>query len=111
MPAWGDLPQEELDADEEQDEILTRAGVEDFPLHRSFVWKFLVGFGLVVLITGFAFWTEIGGLRLPSFVFVPSAIGSLLAIFLVVLGLACLIAGIALYARQRRDPYEMEPIR
>jgi hypothetical protein len=34
-----------------------------------------------------------------------------MSIFLALLGLACLIAGVALGMAYRRDPYEMRPIR
>lgn len=111
MTAWDGIPSEELDADERQDEILVNAGVLERPSRPGMVWRFLVIFGIIVLVIGFVFWFEIGGLRFPDVTFLPWALGPLMAIFLFFLGLICLIAGIVLAARNRRDPYEMRPIR
>jgi len=101
----------ERDADERQDEILANAGQYDLPLRAGLRWKVLVVLGVIVTLLGFVFWLNIGGLRVPDVSSLPWALGSLMAMFLAVLGLICLIVGIVLGARYRRDPYEMEPIR
>lgn len=111
VPAWDSIPSEELDADERQDEILANAGVYPLPARPGMVWKFLVVFGAIVAILGFLFWLRIGGLRLPDVSALPWALGSLMAIFLLALGLVCLVAGVVLGGRYHRDPYEMRPIR
>jgi len=106
-----DMIRAEYDADEKQDEILFKAGVYEMPSRRSLVWKFLVIFGVVVLLLGLAFWAQIGGLRFPNLSFLPAALMPLMSIFLALLGLLCLIAGVVLGLAYRRDPYEMRPIR
>ena len=106
-----DMISAEYDADAKQDEILFKAGVYEMPSRRSLVWKFFVIFGVVVLLLGLVFWARIGGLRFPDLSFVPGALMPLMSIFLALLGLVCLIAGVALGMAYRRDPYEMRPIR
>lgn len=104
--------QAELDAEERQDEILAHAGIYDLPLRHEYRWKILVIIGAVLAVLGFLFWFAIGGLEWPSSFALPSAWGSALSIFLVVLGLGCLVAGIVFAFQDRGDDSsEMEPIR
>jgi len=103
--------QAELDADEKQDEILANAGVYPLPFHTNVVVTILVIAGVVIAFLGFLFWLDIGGLQFPSSMALASDWGSGMAIFLVVLGILCILAGIIIAARYRRDPYEMQPIR
>lgn len=111
MPPSGVIPERELEAEEREDEILARAGVYALPLPSAMVWKFLIVFGVVVMILGFIFWGAVLGISLPAIDIPGVALGLSLAVFLVILGLVALICGIALFARNRRDPYDMKPIR
>jgi len=106
-----ELYQAELDADEAQDEILSKGGIYPMPFRRDLLSKILVIIGVPILVLGLLFWYQIGGLRFPNLSFVGAALMPLLSIFLAVLGLGCLVAGVALAVSGRRDPYEMRPIR
>lgn len=111
MPPAGVISDEELDAEETQDEILARSGVYNLPHGSAIVWETLVVLGVVVMVLGFLFWYGIAGIHLPAVDFPGVALGLSLAVLLVILGVIALVAGIALYGRHRRDPYEMKPIR
>ena len=111
MPPAGVIPEEDLNMEEKEDEILVRAGVEDLPFPSALRWKILVVIGAVVTVLGFLLGVGIAGFRLPTVDFLGGALVLSLAIFLVILGLAVLIGGIVLFDRNRRDPYDMKPIR
>ena len=111
MESRDDLVRAELNADEKQDEILFKAGLYEMPSQRALVWKFLIVFGAVTLFFGLWFWAQVGGLHVLAVPLVPGSIMSALAIFLILLALGCLVAGIAMALSYRRDPYEMRPIR
>jgi hypothetical protein len=106
-----DLLQAEYDADERQDEILFKGGIYPLPFRRGLLWKILVVVGAVILFFGLLFWAQIGGLRFPNLSFIPAVLMPLMSIFLALLGLVCLLAGVVLGLLYRRDPYEMQPIR
>ncbi len=111
MESPEDLYQAELDADETQDEILNKGGIYPLPFRQSVLWKVLLAIGVPILFLGLVFWYQISGFQFPSLSNFGAALMPLLAIFLVVLGAGCVIAGIAVAARSSRDPYDMEPIR
>lgn len=111
MTPSGVLPEAELDADERQEEILAHTGIYNLPGSSGLRGKFLIVFGVVITILGAILWHKIGGISPPAIDLLGVELGLALAIFLALLGLGCLIDGILLVRRNRRDFYEMKLIR
>lgn len=100
----------EFDADVEQDELLARGGLYEVDPVPGTGWKFLVGIGVVLTALGIVFdLTALDGI-LPLPDYDPTPLGSALLLAVMVVGLICLVAGIALGVVGRSRPPRPGPI-
>lgn len=112
--ASGESEEEAFESDEvdelEDERILAQTGVISESFQPSQVWKILIGCGVILIVVGVVVWYVFGGLSTPNLSVVPGGFESLMALVVVVLGIVCVIAGIALLGTLRREPRDLKPI-
>ena len=95
---------EEFDTGVAQDEILADGGLYNVGTVPGATWKALVIIGVVLAAFGIDLELMVQGWIYPIPDYLPTPIGSGLALIVFVPGLACILAAIAARRREREEP-------